>query len=475
MSNAILEYMAAGKAVVATRVGGNPELVDNDKTGILVEAENPAHLSKAIVELISNKNLLFAFGEAGKRKARKRFSTNQMLENYQQLFGTISKKEIHILHLISSNGLYGAENVILSIAKNMNFNGIKSMVVTIKNLHNPHSELFNEAQKRGITAQIIESRGRFDKRTINQLLELIHQHRISVIHSHNYKANFVGLLAARKARIPIIATNHLWTQADFKLRLYEFFDGLLLRKFKKIIVVSEQVRKDMLKANIPATKITVIKNGISFAKEAGDGTKFKIGFGIPNNALIVGCIARLSPEKGHTYLLKAAKEITDNNHNVYFILFGEGPLQEELINKVRSLGLEKRVLFAGYRDDIKNIYSAIDILIQPSLREGLPLSLLEAMSYGTPVIATSVGGVSELITNMRTGLLIKPGSVEEISQALKTLINDAQLRAELGKNAQELVKEHYSLEKMVASYKAIYEEVSMFEVKTVFPLFHFPT
>lgn len=460
MSNAILEYMAVGKAVVATLVGGNQELVDDGETGILVKPGNSAHMAKAIRNLISDKDLSVALGEAGKKKAYEEFSANRMIEDYQRLFGGVSKKEIRILHLISSNGLYGAEKVLLSIAENMNSNGVKSMVVPIKNLHNPHSELFNEALKRDIPAQIVESQGRFDRGTVDQLVELIHQNRISIVHSHNYKADFVGLLAARKAQIPIVATNHSWTNTDLKLRMYEFFDGLLLRKFNKVVAVSEQVRTDMLKAGIPATKITVIDNGVPLNKEAGDAAKLRVEFGISGSALIVGCIARLSLEKGHTYLLEAAKKITDDSHNVYFILFGEGPLEGELKDRVKELGLEKRILFAGYRNDMGNVYSAIDVLVQPSLREGLPLSLLEAMSYGKAVIATSVGAVPELITNMQTGLLIKPASVEKISQSLKTLINDSQLRVELGKNAREFVKARYSLEKMISSYRQVYKEVA---------------
>ena len=457
LSNAILEYMAAGKPVIATNVGGNSELVENEINGILVEPANSKQLAEAMNELLESSQEREAFGKNARNKVEKEFALDQMIKAYEHLFN--DKKEFKVLHLISSNGLYGAEKVLLNIAANMNGNGVQSLVVSIQNSHNLHFELLNEAKKRNIPVEIIESKGRFDGETVNQLIALVRKQHISIIHSHNYKADFVGYSAARKAGIPIVATNHLWTKAGFKLRLYEFFDGLLLRKFNKVVAVSEQVKKDMLKAGVSAKKITVIDNGVPCNEKAGEGGKLREEFGVPVAALVVGCIARLSPEKGHAYLLEAAKKMVDIGVDVYFILFGEGPLEEELKNSVKAVALEKRVLFAGFRNDMENVYSVIDILVQPSLREGLPLSLLEAMGNGKAVIATSVGAVPKLVTNMQTGLLIKPGSVEEIILGLKTLVNDAQLRDKLASNAKAFVKEHYSLEKMVASYREVYSEV----------------
>jgi glycosyltransferase involved in cell wall biosynthesis len=363
--------------------------------------------------------------------------------------------------------------------------------VAIKNSHNPHLEVIEEAEKKNIPSLFVECRRRFDITAIKKLIAVIKQYKINIIHTHNYKANFLGCIAAKMAKVPIVATNHLWTHSNLKLRFYEFIDSFILRYFiNQVVAVSDSIKEDMLKRGIPSSKIKVIFNGIDVSN---NGPSRKVAT-LPRDrqsmfhnqqptenrlqeekhnslntirsplsanrySIIIGVVGRLSIEKGHRYLLEAFAKIVKKNHDVKLLIVGKGLQRERLADSVQRLGLEEKVMFAGYQKDIDKVYREIDILVQPSLREGLPLTILEAMSYGLPIIATNVGGVAGLIKNKKTGILINSGSSDEIYNALMVLIKDVDLRKKLGENGRKFVRENYSLEKMIGEYRGVYEEV----------------
>ncbi len=459
-SNAILEYMAAGKPVIATKSGGNPEIIEDGINGMLVDPANSAQIEEAIKGLINDSKKRIGIAESAFVKVKNKFKLSLMVTNYENLLKEKTGLNIRVLNLISSNGLFGAERVMLSLAENMNYDGTKSWVTAIRNSHNPHLEVIDEAVKDGSPAEIVDSEGRFDNRAVSQLKSIIKKNRINVINSHNYKANFLGLLASRKAKIPIIATNHLWTSSDFKLRLYELLDAFILNFFiKRIVAVSEDIKRDMVKRGIPASKIEVILNGIRIGATGADNNDLRKSLGISTDATIVAVVARLSPEKGHTFLLKAMSAILKQKTNVTLLIVGDGLLRNSLEQEAAQLGINGAVIFTGYREDIKKIYAAADIVVQPSLREGVPIALLEAMSFGKAIIATNVGGVPGLIKDNHTGILVNSGSAEEIYKALSALLNDSGMRKRLGDNAKELVKNKFSLDTMLEKYKNIYQEV----------------
>lgn len=465
LSNALLEYMAAGKPIISTRVGGNVELITHKEEGLLVDSADSYALAEAIISLLDYKELRQRFGYAAKRKALENYTIQKMIQEYEHLLETPfiskTKKEIRILHLISSNGLFGAEKVILSLASNMNYNGLKSWIAAVKNSHNPHLEIIDGAKVKGLPAEIIESRGKFDIRSVSQLVRLIKENNISIIHTHNIKANFLGFLAAKKTKIPIVATNHLWTHSDLKLRIYEFIDGFILNSFANLIIaVSNNIKEDMIRRGMLKSKIEVIPNGIE-AKDISTVNKhnLKNEYGIKDTTIAIGVIARLSPEKGHKYLLEALVKVLRDMKDIIVFIVGDGTLRQSLQEQVENLGIKKWVVFTGYRTDMEKVYSGIDILVQPSLREGLPITILEAMSYGKAIVATNVGGIPDLIKRGGfTGLLVNSGSSEAIYKALLAYILQPDLRKRLGENAKQFVRENYSLEKMVDSYKKVYED-----------------
>lgn len=466
LSNALLEYMASAKPVIATRVGGNVDIIENEKNGILIPAKDINAIVNQIIRLLKDENYTKNLGIKARETVEEKFNLRKQMVCTEEFLEKIARpkkqleknnKELRIMHLISSGGLFGAEKVMLSLAKSLNYNGTKSWIGAINNFHNPHLEVIEEAKKVNIPTVVIKSKGKFDITAIKQIIEAIRKFNIDIIHTHNYKANMIGFLAAKKTKVPIMSTLHGYIGNNFKLRCYERIDRFMLRFFNKVVFVDDSLARCLRNGLVNSI---VINNGINISSQAtGHKTQVKGGLGIKEDELVIGSAGRLSKEKGHRYLIEAFARIVKKHSGVKLLIVGNGLQYQRLVDSVQQLGIEGNVIFAGYQEDMDKVYRGIDILVQPSLREGVPLAILEAMSYGLPVVATNVGGVANLIRNRETGLLINPASSKEIYNALLNLLEDKKLREELGQNAKQFVKENYSLDRMVNSYKRVYQEV----------------
>jgi glycosyltransferase involved in cell wall biosynthesis len=200
---------------------------------------------------------------------------------------------------------------------------------------------------------------------------------------------------------------------DLKMKLYARLDKSLLNRFDKVVAVSDTVKQEILNRNISSTRVLTIPNGIDVdrfnSRKRPDTLKRE--FGIDHNCRIIGTVGRLSEEKGHSHLLHAAEKVLRTCPDVVFLIVGDGPLREDLQDKALQLaqgGSVNPFLFTGVRNDMEEIYSLMDIFVLPSLTEGLPMVLLEAMAAQKPVVATKVGAVPGVIDDGHSGLLISP-------------------------------------------------------------------
>ncbi len=364
-----------------------------------------------------------------------------------------------ILHLISSRGLYGAERVALDLCKGLKRNGYESIIGVIRNSHNPHVEVADEARKDGIEAVIFPCGGQLDVKLIFRIRKYAEENRINLMHCHGYKSNFYGLLASRR-KILLVATNHNWLASHWRLRTYRRFDSFLIRYFNRIIAVSEGVRKEMLRYGVPKEKIRVIDNGIDLTRfgDTVSPAAIREEFGIKEGVRVIGTVGNLGPEKGHEYLLQAAKEIVAHVESVKFIFVGDGQLSAYLKHKASELSMEDNVIFAGFRADIPSFLSAMDIFVLPSVVEGLPMVLLEAMAARRAVVATCVGAISKVVNN-GNGILVKPRDVLGLQQAILSLLTSEERRQKFASAGYDTVRTHFSSERMSSAYIALYQEV----------------
>ena len=330
---------------------------------------------------------------------------------------------MRILHLISSGGLFGAERVAVELSKSLKKTyHCEPILGVIRNVYNPHEEILEEAINNGIAYTVFSCRSQLDLKLVFSIREFIKKNRIDVIHCHGYKSNFYGLLAS-KGKVPSVTTNHNWLTTHWKLKTYCFLDSLWIRFFDRIVAVSNEVKKDMLRYKIPEAKIRVVDNGIALERFAKlvETNIMKKQLGFDEKIRIIGTIGSLKIEKGHIYLLEAARQILDMVRDLRFLIIGDGPLRKALEEKSEKLGIEKQVIFMGQRKDIPELLVAMDIFVLPSIKEGLPIALLEAMAARKPVIATRVGAIAKVIENKDIGILVEPKNTNELRDAIMNL------------------------------------------------------
>ncbi len=292
-----------------------------------------------------------------------------------------------------------------------------------------------------------------DVRAFQGLLRLIEREKPDLIHAHTWKAGILGRLAALRHGIPSVYTVHMWHFGPETPVLWRLFgpitERVASRWSERTISVSRWGADVGKRYRIaPESKMVVIHNGISDAP----------GRSVPGTgkACTIAMVARFTSFKDHEVLVRAFAE-TDGQANL--VLIGGGPTQERVKRLVDSLEIADRVTFTGTRSDVAQLLPTTDIFVLASKSEHLPISILEAMRAGLPVIASKVGGIPELVSHGETGLLVEPSSVTEMRGALNRLIGDSTLRATMGKGGRRRFETRFSLPMMVAHTRAVYHDV----------------
>jgi glycosyltransferase involved in cell wall biosynthesis len=369
-------------------------------------------------------------------------------------------KRPRVLHLISSGGFYGAERAVLDLCRAALTWSFSPILASFFDLRKPHLELHEAAEKEGVPTRLIRCKHAMDPLAIRQIRQVLLRDKVDILHCHGFKADFHGLLAAKSVGISLTATNHLWTGSSRIIQWYEWLDGFILRFFDRVVAVSAPIQDDLIRAGVIPRRIVIIPNGICLDIN-GDPLPetLRSEFGLTPDDIIIGVIARLSPEKGHCHLLRTAQMVVQHEPRARFLLVGDGPLRSVLEQEAEARGLKGSVIFTGVRRDMPRIYALLDLVVSASLREGLPISLLEALAAGCPVIATRVGDVPRIVRDGVTGILIDPGDEAGLGRAIMDLLKDAPRRRNLGQEGKRLVGEHFTAKRMARDYATLYGDI----------------
>ena len=364
-----------------------------------------------------------------------------------------------VLHLIDSSGFYGAERVIITLCRSMtqhpNFQPIIGCIV---GNDSPLPEIGVVAKENGIEVIPITQSVKFDWWNIKKVIK---SRSIDIVHTHGYKPSVLAYCAKGFSGKQILITCHLWTNATFKLRIYAFLESLIMRAVHKVVAVSDAIKEDIGKMGVPDNKLEVIFNGIDLEKWQQDENlniaEYKKQLGLSLDATILGLFGRLYGQKGHQYLFQALAQTAKNK--IELICVGDGPLEPELKRLTAQLGLENRIHFLGFRSDIKELLQITDLFVMPSLDEGLPMALLEAMAIGKAIITTPVGAIPSVIDDNYSGMLVPPKSINDLAHAINRLRTHPDQVVLLGHNAQEKVRHKFSSETMTARYLSLYQDM----------------
>lgn len=358
---------------------------------------------------------------------------------------------MRIAHAISPGPLAGAENVVLQGCAALIEAGHDLTLVVFSEARCPeHADaLTDRARALGIPVERVPVRGRVDLLAVGRLRRMLSG--ADVVHAHGYKALAYSLLA-RERRSRLVVTHHGETGHDRLARFYESLARALYRRADRVFAVSGKTSEQLVAGGVPRDKLKTVPNPVSLAPAEGSEENDPS----PGSLLFVG---RLSEEKGLDVLLRALasprvpKDLTLD-------VAGDGPCAERWQSLGQTLGLETRVRWLGMRDDVPDLLANAGALVLPSLREGLPLAVLEAASCGVPVVASRVGGVPEAVWEGENAVLVEPGNIEAWSDALETLPDEARrLRDAASKRAPE-VRARYAPERWAELTAMHYQEVA---------------
>jgi glycosyltransferase involved in cell wall biosynthesis len=254
------------------------------------------------------------------------------------------------------------------------------------------------------------------------------------------------------------------------MRFYAWLDKSLLKQFDRVVAVSDPIMREIQKHGTTPKKIVKILNGIDVDRFVNTGSKedLKERVGIPKKARVIGTVGRLSEEKGHFYILDVAADIIRQFADVVFLFIGDGPLRMPLENRAKvvtehlkdSKTVEgEKFFFPGFLSDISGIYAILDIFVLPSLNEGLPMVLLEAMASAKPIIATCLGAVPTVLKHDHSGILIRPGDHRELRESILELLANPQKARKLADNARHRVVQDFSSKTMAERYIEVYQAV----------------
>ena len=300
------------------------------------------------------------------------------------------------------------------------------------------------------------------------IYRLIKRIRPHIVHTHTSKAGVIGRLASYLAGVPIIIhTPHGHVFHSYYgcilTKMIVFVERIMSLMTDKITALTDKERDEHLEQGIASIeKYIIIHSGVMLQQIMNKDIDIETGrkkLGIPQNSNVIGSIGRLVPVKGHKYLVSAAKIVTKEFDNAVFVFVGDGYLESILERQAESLGIRENIIFAGWRSDVIDVLGLFDIFVLPSLNEGMGKVLIEGMALGKPIVASSVGGIIDLVKNGDNGILVPPRDSDALAEAILKLIRNKNLAHELGKNGKAKVYPEYDTLVMIKQIEELYESL----------------
>jgi glycosyltransferase involved in cell wall biosynthesis len=400
--------------------------------------------------------------------------------------GHVARSRPRVLHLITSFEAGGTERQAVELLKRLDREQYEVRLAAIRNegpFYKEIASIFPDVPEFRLTSF-------YNRNAIKQLAKLrrlILSERIDIIHAHGFYDSLFAAMAGRLVGICVIASQRHLKLSD--RRIHALGTRAIHRLADRIVVNSEAIRRTIIESGSASDeKIVVIRNGLrpisdeqtaassALSTSAGLSTESQDfthdgltrqrmhdalcrELGLSAKTKLVGMVARLAPVKGHHFFIQAAARIAREDANVHFVLVGDGPLRREIENELSQCGIAHRVHILGDRADARLLAFAFDVAVLTSLNEGLPNTVMEAMSAGVPTIATAVGGTVELIADNETGYLVPPADSETLANRITFALKHEAISSAVGERGREFVMSRFSMQQMVRSVEKLYDEV----------------
>ena len=369
----------------------------------------------------------------------------------------------------ASAGRYGGPLRLLIVVDSLNVGGAERHVVDLAlALHREGHAVTVACSVSGSLAEPLEAAripvrpllGRIVKRRVSlpytqALRKLLARERFDLVHAHIYASAAASSLATVGTGVPLVITEH--TEALWQGRGGRLFSPWMYRRTSHVIAVSDAIQRRLVERDgVAPDKITLLPNTVPPARQT-HGDALPLPAELADKPL-VGVVARLQPEKGVASFLRAASHVAREVPEARFVVVGDGPLRKELFGLAEELGVRDRVLFLGFRPDAQALLKLMDVVAVPSVSEGTPLVVLEAMAAGVPVVASRVGGIPGQIQPGRQGILVPPGDAKALGDALLGLLHDPELARRMGEAGRLRAETEFSHENMVRKVEGIYRD-----------------
>ncbi len=307
-----------------------------------------------------------------------------------------------------------------------------------------------------------------DIKALMKLYQIIHREKPDIVHTHTAKAGAIGRIAAWLAGVPVIIHTfhgHVFHHYFGKLKTWLFiqFERWLAKITTCIIVISRSQKYDIVTKFRITNKKKVITIPLGLELERfllinKDTFHLKNEFGISRNEFLIGIVGRIVPIKNHELLLKVIKLLREQQFPVHLCIVGDGELRNELIQSAREKNILNYTHFTGWRLDMENIYSGMDLLALSSLNEGTPVAIIEAMASQVPVVATAVGGVPDLISDCETGFLSAPNDANDLAEKIRQILVNPEMTTKIIKKARKSVEKNYHYRRLIKDIQNLYEK-----------------
>ena len=358
-----------------------------------------------------------------------------------------------ILHLDSEKSWRGGEQQLIYLLNGLRQNNIITFLACP-----PSSALFTAAREEGITVFPVPFRGEWDLGSVIELRSLIRNLKATIVHCHSSHSHAIAWFATRGMKdCKLIVTRRV----DFPVAKNFLSSWKYKKGIARIIAVSEGVKKVLVDSGLDPRKISVVHDGTETSHYAcrDKATYLYKELGLTPGKPVIGNIAALAPHKHQANLLEAAKIVIDQFPDAQFLIVGEGELEPALKRLADNLNIKKNIIFTGFRKDVPQILTILDIFAVSSYLEGLGSSTLEAMAAGLPIVATNTGGIPEVVDNGVNGLLVPTRNAPALAKAITGLLEKPELRKKMGLMSLKKVQD-FSVEKMVAGNIEVYKQLS---------------
>ncbi|MFZ1987202.1 MAG: glycosyltransferase [Desulfatitalea sp.] len=364
-----------------------------------------------------------------------------------------------ILHIIDSGGLYGAEVMLLNLVAEQTRLGYTVEIASIGEKGIEAKPIETAAIEKGFAVRKFRMRPGPNLPGALTVLRHAHQKQFDLLHSHGYKSNILfGLLPRPIRQLPMVATLHGWTatQGFNKMKVYEWLDSISLRFIDTVVLVNRGMRAHPRIRKNGRKTFQVVNNGISPTPDASPATIDPALQAFCEHGYTIGALGRLSAEKGFGYLIEALSILLRQGKDVRLLLLGEGGQRKLLEEKVATLGIGERVRMPGFLPDAARYLMLFQVLAMPSLTEGLPITILEAMRAGVPIAASRVGGIPHVLEDKQSAMLVPASDPAALAEAIALLHDNPAMGQALAATARQDFQQHYTSERMAQAYHRIY-------------------